>query len=174
MGREIIVEARVVDNKTKSPRTIWEDYVCGRDDATGYIAMVINNKVQNGSEPEPDDNASEEEWSEYYSVSFDFYSASDMIALNDVIDNLQGYADTDNNEIQKAKDELDDLRAARRNATNIEDFCSFGEEIERVRNWIETEDYSRAEMLVSMIKVALKKLEDDDSESKFVRIVLSE
>ena len=128
MGREIYCEIR----KKGGGDTVWNSandadlFVCGRDDATGYIASIA-------------DGEDNEIW-----VS----STDDMLKI---IDNLTGYRESDFNEVRKAKETLSDLKCARRNTTNVKDFSGFSEMIEETEDWIKWNSYSRAAALVDMI-----------------------
>ena len=73
---------------------------------------------------------------------------------------LKEYADRDKREIDKAKDTLRDLKAARRNARNYTEFSSFTDAIEGTEEWIERESWSRAQRLIDII---------DDSAAEFAK-----
>lgn len=129
MGREIYCQIRSPGKTWEEP--IWDSaaaisqFVCGRDDATGYIASL------GGEEGEID------------------------ISKRSERDNIRGilndYAERDKSEIEKAKNLLRDLRYARRNARNYGEFDSFSDAIEATEEWIESEGWSRAQALLDLI-----------------------
>ena len=149
MGRELIVQVR--DKQTKSVK--YEDYVCGRDDATNYIAQLVYNRRD--TLPEIDEDTLEgTELSDRYSLIFNLDNENEMKELANIRCNLKDYADQDNAEIQKVKDKLEDLRAARRNCNIYEEFEKFSDAIERTQEWLEIEDYSRAGSLLEYLENA--------------------
>lgn len=181
MGREIIVQARAFNKKKSTYEIVFEQYVCGRDDATEYVANLCCNAWRNVEEPEEyDSHDSSPDWTSYSSLVFDIDVDADRSKLSDIITNLDEYGLKDKKEIQKAKDELNDLLIARRNARNLDEFVSFGDEIERVRDWIDNEDFSRAGNLVAYLKIAKSTLEKLDSKKyntnkqRLIKIIWSE
>lgn len=139
MGREIIIQARYNDN------VIYEDYVCGRDDATSYIANLVCNYCK---EHNLDTNE----------ITYDCSSDTQTNNLEGVKKQLQGYLDKDTLEINKARSCLEDLKCARRNTTTVKNFDEFTERCEEVEQWIEDNDWSRAGSLIEMINLAKEKL----------------
>lgn len=149
MGRELIVQVR--DKETKKVQ--YEDYICGRDDATNYMAQLVYNRRD--TLPEIDeDNLEGTDLSDRYSLIFNVDNENEMKELAGICSNLKEYADRDNAEIQKAKDSLEDLRAARRNCALYEEFVKFSNAIDSVYEWLETEDYSRAGSLLDYLENA--------------------
>ena len=149
MGRELIVQVR--DRQTKAVQ--YEDYVCGRDDATNYIAQLVYNRRD--TLPEIDEDTLEgTELSDRYSLIFNVDNEDDSKELANIRCNLKEYADRDNAEIQKAKDALEDLKVARRNCNIYEEFEKFSDAIDRTQEWLETEDYSRAGSLLEYLENA--------------------
>lgn len=149
MGRELIVQVR--DKQTKNVK--WENYVCGRDDATNYIAQLVYNRRDSLPEIE-EDNLEGTDLSDRYSLIFDIDNEADMRELVNIRDNLKDYADRDKSEIQKAKDTLEDLRAARRNCALYDEFVKFSREMDRVYEWLSDEDFSRADILFNYLVTA--------------------
>lgn len=140
MGREIIVQARYNGD------TIYEDYVCGRDDATQYIATLVCNYCEKHN---LDNNE----------ITYDLAFSEQMLNLNEVLKYLQEYKDKDIREIEKAKACLEDLKYARRNSSTIEEFDNFTERYEAVEQWIENNDWSRASSLIEMLTKARTELQ---------------
>lgn len=138
MGREIFCQIREAgksyDEALWDSADMLDQFVCGRDDATTYIA------IQGGKEGEIDISA---------------FADREKIRVQ-----LKEYADHDKREIDKAKDALRDLKAARRNARNYTEFSSFTDAIEGTEEWIERESWSRAQRLIDII---------DDSAAEFAK-----
>ena len=136
MGREIYTEIRDKDGKA-----VWnsaeglDSWVCGRDDATGYIAGLVYAKV-NGEEEDSD-----------YSIDI-----TNKAGCEGITSSLKDLLERDMREIGKARTELNDLYSARRNARNYEEFASFGERITEVDSWIQENDYSSAGSLLDLIE----------------------
>ena len=149
MGRELIVQVR--DRQTKKVQ--YEDYICGRDDATNYIAQLVYNR--RATLPEiNEDSLGGTALSDRYSLIFNINNGAEMKELANICSNLKEYADRDNAEIQKAKDTLEDLRAARRNCGIYEEFEKFSDAIDTTQQWLENEDYSRAGSLLDYLEDA--------------------
>ena len=136
MGREIIIQAKSTNKRTKKEEIIFDDFVCGRDDATDFLANYIFNRADDKEEPQ---------------VIFNIDNKEDVASLKDIRKELQHYAEEDNAEIQKAIDCKSDLRAARRNCSTYEDFCKFSDAIDDTDNWLKSESFSRAEILDKLI-----------------------
>lgn len=140
MGREIIFEVRK-DNKVVWPEEGHDLYVCGRDSATEYMALTVDN-----------DSVEED-------------NVGNVLLLNHkdaryyrIREQLLEYYDRDLVEIQKAKDTLDDLREARRHA-NYSDFMKFSESMENTQEWLDDNDYSRAGTMIEYLDLCFDKLE---------------
>lgn len=131
MGREIIIEAK------KGRKELYSDYVCGRDSATSYIANLVYNS--------PNKKVRE-------TGTLTFYPGDKK--LNDIQFKIQEYADKDNFEIEKAKATIDDLKIARRNSRTAKDFTDFSEMIDNTYEWLEQEDFSRAQSILDMLTKA--------------------
>ena len=142
MGREIYCEIRKKGYDPESPNPLWcsvnmnEDFVCGRDDATNFIAMLA-------SDDEKDD----------WAIPIGRDPKQRLYILKE----LRAYAKKDEREVDKAKREKRDLLAARRCATKFEDFASFSAAIEETEQWLEeNESWSRAQALIDMIDVSVE------------------
>lgn len=139
MGREIIVQARHND------KVIYDDFVCGRDDATGYIASLVSDYCEKNN-------------LDTCEISYNVNSSKDMEDLFKVRESLEEYAKKDRREIDKAKTCLEDLGCARRNARTLNDFDEFSERYEETEQWIEENDYSRADIIIGMLDKASSEL----------------
>lgn len=179
MGREIIFEVRE-DDKTIWPEPGHDLFVCGRDDATSYIAQLVINKVNDildSNEAMTVDNLPDDA----YTL---FLTCNDYNKYLGIKKQLQEYYGKDLIEIQKAKDTLEDLREARRHATH-EDFFKFSDSMEATQEWIEDNNWSRARNMIDYLDKCYNKMLDlvnsDDNEDRDyvinkyrVAIVLSE
>lgn len=140
MGREMIFEVR--DNN----KTIWPDkdnslYVCGRDNATDFMSSYVRNHL-------PDN----------YNEAVVLLRVDDK-DLTYIKDRLEEFLESDNHQIQKAKNCLADLREARRHA-NYEDFFKFSESIEETEQWLEEEEWSRAGTMLEYLNCCIEKALD--------------
>lgn len=142
MGREIIVSLR------KDKKVVYEDFVCGRDGATNYIANLINDKVN--SFKGNIDELSDDKIDELYSLVFQVKDRNNQL-INEIYKELEYYKDQDYKEINKAKNELSALDEARRHCGTYEEFMKFTSEMEQVQEWLDEEDYSRAGSLLDII-----------------------
>ena len=141
MGREIW--CKITD---KDGSEVWnsaderQEWVCGRDNATTYIASLVDRdeEVEDG-------------------CCVDITREN---AFESARESLMEYYDQDKREIDKAKRELNDLLTARRNARDYKEFCSFGQAIEDTEDWLASEDFSRAGSLVAMMDHARAALKD--------------
>lgn len=158
MGREIIFEVR---DKGKA---VWPDpnnidealYVCGRDDATEYMARLVQNKINDILDSNSEmtvDNLPDEA----YSV---LLSANDYNRYLKIKENLKEYYDKDMFEINKAKETLSDLREARRHCTTYDEFVKFSEAMDDTHDWIEDNDWSRAGHLIECLDKCYDKMLD--------------
>lgn len=150
MGRELIVQLR------KDKEILFDDYVCGRDDATNYIAQLIYDKQKDRKEPEDSD---EEAIQFYYSLQFKL--CTDYKLLSSLRETLADYAAKDNEEISKANETLCDLRIARRNTHTLKDFNDFTEAIQTAQMWIDEDSFSRAQILLDLIDKAVQLASED-------------
>lgn len=139
MGREIIIQARHND------KVIYEDFVCGRDDATSYIATLVSDYCEKNK-------------LDTCEISYNANSSKDLDELHKVREILEDYAKKDKREIDKARTCLEDLSWARRNASTLNDFDEFSERYEQVEQWLEKNDYSRADSLIGMLDKASEEL----------------
>lgn len=142
MGREIIVSLR------KNKKIEYSDSVCGRDDATTYIAQLVYGKVNEFKGNV--DELSADEIDELYSLVFKLSDRSNQL-INKICNELKYYKDLDYKEINKAKNELEALDDARRHCSVYDEFVKFTNAMEQVQEWLDNEDYSRAGMLLDMI-----------------------
>ena len=95
MGREIIVQIR---DRSRNFQVMDEDYVCGRDDATSYIAQLIYNRRDDL--PDIDEDSLEgRELSDRYSLIFDISDKEQYHELSNICNRLKEYADKDYAEI---------------------------------------------------------------------------
>ena len=133
MGREIYCQLRKDGQTWENPA--WDSasaaelFVCGRDDATNFVAMHAGEDCE--------------------------ICLSDPEEMRVVVRELRSYAKKDTDEIDRAKGYLRELKAARRNARNLEEFESFNPEIERSEECIQEESWSRAKSVIDMINTAL-------------------
>lgn len=183
MGREIIFEVR------ENNKPIWPDpddidaalFVCGRDDATTYIAQLIYNQIDEKLDADKNLTTDDLEHSDYTIL----LTCNDYDKYLQIKNNLQEYYDKDMKEIQKAKDALEDLREARRHTTTLKDFEDFSNVMEETEIWIENNDYSRAGSLIEYLDKCYNRMldyvtldGDDDREAVInkykVAIILSE
>lgn len=135
MGREIIIEGYCYDKKIDfSPEDL---YVCGRDDATQFIANYVINNQKN------DDDCY---------VDLYLHKDEDYKEYQYICQELECYKNRDYREIDKAHQTLQQLLSAQRHA-NYEEFFKFQESIEETQNWIETESYSRADELLRYMRL---------------------
>lgn len=142
MGREIIFEVR---DKEKciwpNPDKIDESlYVCGRDDATDYIAQLVHNKIDGILESNKKitiDNLPEDS----YTI---LLTCKDYDKYLQIQSELESYYKADQFEIDKAKEALTDLREARRHCCIYDEFIKFSEAMDDTYNWIKNNDSSRA------------------------------
>lgn len=160
MGREIYGIIR----NTKTKEIVWDSseaplelWVCGRDDATGYVASLAYNV---SDEVDEDDD--------YYQCLVPYDGSKDGIYAE-----IQDYAKADRAEIDKAKEALADLKIARRNARNFEEWNSFSEPIETTEEWIKDNDYSRAESLIRLLDAmdAAFRIISDNADLKMYLVV---
>ncbi len=145
MGRDIGVLIR--DRKTKKILVDsfkdYDDLVCGRDDATNYVSRMCNIP---GDSRDGDENLMDE----LYAVP-DYCDISAEDKFSEIEKELQEYLAKDKKETQKIKDEIEDLREARRHAPDYDAFCSFGVELNYLHDLLEELDYSRAGHLIDLL-----------------------
>ena len=143
MGREIIVSLK------RDSKLVYEDFVCGRDNATTYIAQLVYDKV---NEFKGDRNTlSDEEITKLYSLIYKLDLKNSDLISNQIIEPLQEYKDKDYKEINKAKNELSALDEARRHCNVYDEYIKFTNAMEQVQEWLDEEDYSRAGSLLDAI-----------------------
>lgn len=139
MGREIIFE--VHDNK----QCVWPDpnniedalYVCGRDDATSYVASLCQNNEETL-----------------------YLSCNDYQTYLKIKENLQEYYDKDMFEIQKANITMEDLREARRNCNVYDEFVKFSQAMDDTQDWIDNNNWSRAKNMLDCLNKCYDKMLD--------------
>lgn len=142
MSREIIIQARL--NK----EVIYEDYVCGRDSTTNYMANLVIKYCQGHN---TDDCELALNWG-WGSTDYEHQT------LAQIKERLSEYELQDKKEIDKTKSYAQDLRLARRNAQTVEAFDQFTKRIDDTEQWIEDNDFSRAASLKDMLTKAEDKL----------------
>ncbi len=130
MGREIIFG---IKDKTSEHNVLFENetknfYVCGRDDATNFMANYISNH-------------------EYEEDSWEILIEAYSSAYNYILEELQEYYEKDKYEIDKAKETLSDLREARKHCAVYNEFVKFSEAMDDTHDWIQHNDWSRAGLL---------------------------
>ena len=132
MGREVSCEIR---EKTTND-VVWNSadalglFVCGRDPVTNFLL------VEADEETESIDISSKDEFDK-------------------IMSEVTDYERQDKAEADKAQQTLRDLKTARRNARNCEEFSSFSEMIEATERWIEDFGHSRATSVIRMLNAAL-------------------
>ena len=159
MGREIIVQIR---DRSRNFQVMDEDYVCGRDDATSYIAQLVYNKRDDLPDID-EDNLEGRELSDRYSLIFDISNKEQFHELSDICNRLKEYADKDYAEINRVKNLLEDLRLARRNCSVYEEFAKFSDAMDEAQTWLDNEDYSRAGSLLDMINDCRRMIENQNT-----------
>lgn len=148
MGREITIKGVAIKGKDKIE--FFDNYTCGRDAATNFVQQYYNN---NWTEPkgyteEQIDNFNEFERADYFSIHFNLTDDKDYDALHKLMEQVCEYADKDEREIEKAYEELESLKEAKRNCKSYSSYQKFNEAIENVEQWIEDENYSRAKNIL--------------------------
>lgn len=147
MGREIIIQAKI-NGEVK-----YENYVCGRDSATEYIANLVNDYC-NSHNLDTCEISYVVSHNNTYQCIESYYEDTKQLTI--IKRHLEEYAQQDEKEIANAKEYLNDLKVARRNTTTAEEFDKFTSRIEDATQWVEDNDYSRARNLINIIELALK------------------
>ena len=71
MGREIIIQSRAFNKKKSCYEILTDQYVCGRDDATEYIANLCINAWRDTEEPEEyNSHDSSPDWNSFGSLVY--------------------------------------------------------------------------------------------------------
>ena len=152
MGRELVFKLRRIENPESSIEC--EDYVCGRDGCTNYIAQQI---LDDGDD---------------YSLVYKLDDKQDCLKLSNLLGMISDYAAEDSREIMKAQNALEDLREARRHCSLYEEFVKFSDAIDNTQQWLDQESYSRAAHIYSTLKTFRQKAEDEfDSNVKYEIII---
>ena len=141
MGRELVFKLRRIENSESSIEC--EDYVCGRDDCTNYIAQQI---LDDGDD---------------YSLVYKLDDKQDCLKLSNFLGMISGYAAEDSHEILKAQNALEDLREARRHCSLYEEFVKFSDAIDNTEQWLHEESYSRANNIYNILTTFRQKAEDE-------------
>lgn len=141
MGRELVFKLRRIENSESSIEC--EDYVCGRDDCTNYIAQQI---LDDGDD---------------YSLVYKLDDKQDCLKLSNLLGMISDYAAEDSHEILKAQNALDDLREARRHCSLYEEFVKFSDAIDNTEQWLHEESYSRANNIYNILTTFRQKAEDE-------------
>ena len=160
MGREIIIKGVAIKGNDKIE--FYDGYTCGRDAATGYIQSLYNNtwKDHGGYTEEQIDKFNDFERAEYFSIPYILTENHDRKLLDDIMEQLQEYADADQKEIDHAHQELEDLKAAKARCKSFKSYQQFTAAIEEVESWLEYEDYSRAKSILDDIEQVLVKFDN--------------
>ena len=159
MGREIIVQIR---DRSRNFQVMDEDYVCGRDDATNYIANLVYDRRSNL--PDIDEDKLEGiELSDRYSLIFDISDREQFCELSNICNRIKENKDKDYIVINKVKDRLEDLRICRRNCNTYLEFENFTDAMEEAEDWLENEDYSRAGSLLDMLTDCRRMIENKNT-----------
>ena len=139
----------IIISLRKDNHIVYEDYVCGWDEATSHIADLIYMKINNyvGDKSKLSDDELDELHSLIYSSKL---SDSDKIT-KEILEPLQEYKDRDYKEINEAKNELSALDEARRHCGIYEEFIKFTNEMLQIKEWLENEDYSQAGIMLEII-----------------------
>lgn len=142
MGRDIYCEIRKRGYE-ESPEenehyvdegSVWSSldaldlFVCGRDDATNFLAC------------QGDKN--------------DRINITDLKTMHDILKELKHYAKDDRQNIENVERLIRDLKNARSHARNYDEFASFLDPISEAERWIKEEGWSRAEALINMINAS--------------------
>lgn len=141
MGRELVFKLRRIENSESSIEC--EDYVCGRDDCTNYIAQQI---LDDGDD---------------YSLVYKLEDKQDCLKLSNFLGMISDYAAEDSHEIMKAQNALEDLREARRHCSLYEEFVKFSDAIDNTEQWLHEESYSRANNIYNILTTFRQKAEDE-------------
>ena len=164
MGREIIVQAI----KVGLDKPLFEDYICGRDSATNYLASWFY-------------SAAEDKEDFDWELTFDIMSED----LKTIIYELRTYADKDELELNRVELMYEDLREARRHAVNGATFTEFTGMMKEAADWMD-EFNSTANHLVDYIERAIHSIQQhylnengyinykESLPGYFVKIILSE
>ena len=141
MGRELVFKLRRIENSESSIEC--EDYVCGRDACTNYIAQQI---LDDGDD---------------YSLVYKLDDKQDCLKLSNLLGMISDYAAEDSHEILKAQNALDDLREARRHCSLYDEFVKFSGAIDNIEQWLHEESYSRANNIYNILTTFRQKAEDE-------------
>ena len=141
MGRELVFKLRRIENSESSIEC--EDYVCGRDDCTNYIAQQI---LDDGDD---------------YSLVYKLEDKQDCLKLSNLMDVIWEYSAKDYKEITKAENTLEDLREARRHCSLYDEFVKFSDAIDNTQRWLDEESYSRANNIYNILTTFRQKAEDE-------------
>lgn len=142
MGRELVFKLRRIENSESAIEC--EDYVCGRDDCTNYIAQEV---LDEGGDDEV--------------LVYKLDDKQDCLKLSNLLDMISEYAAKDHREIMKAKNYLEDLREARRHCSLYDEFVKFSEAMDGTQQWLDEESYSRAAHIYTTLKTFRQKAEDE-------------
>lgn len=131
MGRETIVE---VKNKNNKEDILFEEFTCGRDEATNFLAYYLEDNGKDGREL--------------------IVSKKDMIECTEnddklqyVLSELKEYVSKWEKEIDRKRERIYDLREARRHVPTVKAFLDFSDEIEAEVTELEDMKFSRAKSI---------------------------
>lgn len=162
MGRELVIQAI----KKGNTEPLFEDWVCGRNEATSYIANYFYSKWGGKNYGELTD--------EDYNLDFNIKDKT----LTQIEERLEEIREEDYKEEQKEEECVADLREARRHA-NYEDFAKFSQDLEDLQNDLDN-FFSTADRILNMIDKAKKRIKEkevqpeEDPSTYVVRFILSE
>lgn len=150
MGREIIVQ--VVNPATNE---VIEDigYVCGRTDASNFLANYIYNIAKEGDS------------------QLDF--AYDSKAMKEIEKELEGFVDADQAEYDKAEAVYHDARAARCMCHTAHDFLELSKIVDQANKFLK-EWYSAADSILSDLRKACECIRYSHEEGLMVRVINSD
>lgn len=131
MGRETFVEVR---NKSNKEDILFEEFTCGRDEATNFLAYYLEANGKDGREL--------------------IVTKKDIVErtendnkLQYVLDELKGYVSEWQKEIDRKQERIYDLREARRHVPTVKAFLDFSDEIEAEQAELDDMNFSRAKSI---------------------------
>lgn len=131
MGRETIITVR---NKNNEEDVLFDEFTCGRDDATNFLAYYLEDNGKDGREL--------------------IVTKKDVIECTEnddklqyVLDELKRYVSEWEKEIDRKQERIYDLREARRHVPTVKAFLDFSDEIEVEQAELEDMKFSRAKTI---------------------------
>lgn len=104
-------------------------YVCGRTDATNRVATLVD---------------------------YDEKVLKTDTEVQEVIENLSEFKESDNSEFARVIELTEDLRAARRNCTTFEEFRKFTEELDSAREWMSDFESDAGNIIDDLLQAKVK------------------